>query len=442
MSGSSWRGSMGRRSAAAPSRCSTPMPKSSACTPARAPEDAVSERHCSRLSSKRRARPTGRYCVSKPAGFRRQRSGSTNNADSPLAALLPITPRCRRTASQAACSTKNRCSPSPDRGRPARMPPIRQRCKGTSRRNAPYIQPMTDPPTFAVRPSFLGIAKSDPAAAVCVAGIPYDLGTSNRPGARFGPTATRQASRMLVDGDHPIAGTAPAERDIADIGDFRIVHGDIQGTLTAIEAQAKPLRHLVALGGDHTVTLALLRALASRTGPGQQPLALVHFDAHVDTWPDSFGQRFGHGSPFYHAIEEKLIDPHRAVQVGIRSPMDKDVHTWTREKGVSILFAETVHLMGPQAVAERIREVVGDAPAYLSFDVDALDPAFAPGTGTPEIGGLFTWQAQAILRRLAGLDFRGMDVVEVSPPYDVAEITALAAATFAWEYLALLAPRS
>ena len=295
---------------------------------------------------------------------------------------------------------------------------------------------MTDIPTFAVRPSFLGIAKSDSAAAICVAGIPYDLGTSNRPGARFGPNAIRQASRMLVDGDHPIAGTAPAEQDIADIGDFRIAHGDIQGTLAAIEAQAQQLRHLVALGGDHTITLALLRALKPRTGP----LGLVHFDAHVDTWPDSFGQRFGHGSPFYHAIEEGLIDPHRTVQVGIRSPMDKDVHNWTRAKGVSILFAETVHLMGPQAVAERIREIVADAPAYLSFDVDALDPAFAPGTGTPEIGGLFTWQAQAILRRLAGLHFRGMDVVEVSPPYDVSEITALAAATFAWEYLALLAP--
>ena len=306
------------------------------------------------------------------------------------------------------------------------------------REHPTHMKDMSDIPTFAVRPSFLGIERSDPAAAICVAGIPYDLGTSNRPGARFGPTAIRQASRMLVDGDHPIAGTAPAERDIADVGDFRIVHGDIQGTLTAIEAQSKPLRDLVTLGGDHTITLALLRALASRTGP----LALVHFDAHVDTWPDSFGQRFGHGSPFYHAIEEKLIDPHRAVQVGIRSPMDKDVHTWTREKGVSILFAEAVHLMGPQAVAERIRDVVGEAPAYLSFDVDALDPAFAPGTGTPEIGGLFTWQAQAILRRLAGLDFRGMDVVEVSPPYDVAEITALAAATFAWEYLALLAPHT
>jgi agmatinase len=300
---------------------------------------------------------------------------------------------------------------------------------------------MTDTPTFAIRPSFLGIERSDPAAAICVAGIPYDLGTSNRPGARFGPTAIRLASRMLVDGDHPIAGLAPAAQDIADIGDFRIAHGDIQGTLRAIEAQAGPLAHLVALGGDHTVTLGLLRALAARGGPGRAPLALVHFDAHVDTWPESFGQRFGHGSPFYHAIEEELIDPRHTVQVGIRSPMDRSVHDWTRAQGVTILFAETVHEVGPAAVAERIREVVGDVPAYLSFDVDALDPAFAPGTGTPEIGGLFTWQAQAILRRLSGLSFRGMDVVEVSPPYDVSEITALAAATIAWEYLALLAPR-
>jgi arginase family enzyme len=216
---------------------------------------------------------------------------------------------------------------------------------------------MSDTPTFAVRPSFLGIERSDPAAAICIAGIPYDLGTSNRPGARFGPNAIRMASRMLVDGDHPIAGTAPAAQDIADIGDFRIAHGDIQGTLQAIEAQAKPLRHLVALGGDHTVTLGLLRALAARQGP----LALVHFDAHVDTWPESFSQRFGHGSPFYHAIEERLIDPQRTVQIGIRSPMEKSVHEWTRDKGVTILFAETVHERGPQATAERIREVVGNA---------------------------------------------------------------------------------
>ncbi|MBV9860349.1 MAG: agmatinase [Alphaproteobacteria bacterium] len=297
---------------------------------------------------------------------------------------------------------------------------------------------MTAVPTFATRPSFLGIERVDGDAAICVAGIPYDLGTSNRPGTRFGPSAIRQASRMLVDGDHPVARSAPVTRDIADIGDFRIAHGEIQASLRAIEEQAKPLRHLVALGGDHTITLALLRALAARTGP----LALVHFDAHVDTWPESFGQAYGHGSPFYHAIEEGLIDPRHTVQIGIRSPMEKTVHDWTRDQGVTILFAEEVHEIGPKQTAERIRAVVGSAAAYLSFDVDALDPAFAPGTGTPEIGGLATWQVQSILRRLTGLRFEGMDVVEVSPPYDHAEITALAAATVAWEYIALLAPRA
>ena len=297
---------------------------------------------------------------------------------------------------------------------------------------------MTDIPTFAIPPTFLGVERTDPSAAICIAGIPYDLGTSNRPGARFGPAAIRQASRMLVDGDHPANWGDPAKLDLADIGDFRIAHGDILGSLAKIEAQAAPLKHLVALGGDHTVTLGLLRALAKRRGP----LALVHFDAHVDTWPDSFGLVWGHGSPFYHAIEEGLIDPHRTVQIGIRSPMHKDVHDWTVGKGVTIIFAEEVHEAGPAAAAERIREVIGgDAAAYLTFDVDALDPAFAPGTGTPEVGGLATWQARAILRRLAGLDFVGMDVVEVSPPYDVSEITALAAATIAWDYIALLAPR-
>jgi len=289
-------------------------------------------------------------------------------------------------------------------------------------------------PTYATRPSFLGIERSDPAAPLCVAGIPYDLGTSNRPGARFGPAAIRQASRMLVDGDHPITRSAPATGDVADIGDFRIAHGDVGGSLSLIEAQARPIEHLVALGGDHTVTLALLRALAAKRGP----VGFVHFDAHVDTWPESFGQRFGHGSPFYHAIEEGLVDPRRMVQVGIRSPADSAVIDWTRGKGVTILSAESVHAEGPKATAERIRAVIGQSPAYLSFDVDALDPSCAPGTGTPEIGGLATWQAQAILRRLKGLAFVGMDVVEVAPAYDVAEITALAAATMAWEYLGLI----
>lgn len=297
---------------------------------------------------------------------------------------------------------------------------------------------MTSVPTFAIRPSFLGIERTSADAAICIAGIPFDLGTSNRPGARFGPAAIRQASRMLVDGDHPASWAEIEKLDLADIGDFRLAHGDIQGTLAKVEEQAASIRHLVALGGDHTITLALLRALAGRTGP----VGLVHFDGHVDTWPESFGLVFGHGSPFYHAIEESLIDPRRTIQIGIRSPMHRAIFDWTVGKGVTIVTAEDVHEAGPQVVAERIREVVGTEPAYLSFDVDALDPAFAPGTGTPEIGGLATWQARAILRRLAGLNFAGMDVVEVSPPYDVAEITALAAATMAWDYVALLAPHA
>ncbi|HZU88196.1 MAG TPA: agmatinase [Stellaceae bacterium] len=296
---------------------------------------------------------------------------------------------------------------------------------------------MTTVPTFAALPSFLGLERTDPAAALVVAGVPFDLGTSNRPGARFGPAAIRQASRMLIDGDHPASWVEPARIDIADIGDFRIAHGDIPQTLAQVTEQAETLRHLVALGGDHTITLGLLRALAKRRGP----LALVHFDAHVDTWPESFGLVYGHGSPFYHAIEEGLVDPRHMIQIGIRSPMHRGIYDWTVGQGVTILFAEEVHEDGPAAAARRIREIVGDTPAYLSFDVDALDPAFAPGTGTPEIGGLATWQARAILRRLKGLSFVGMDVVEVSPPYDVAEITALAAATIAWDYIALLAPR-
>jgi agmatinase len=205
-------------------------------------------------------------------------------------------------------------------------------------------------------------------------------------------------------------------------------------SLRLIERQAMERSHLVALGGDHSITLALLRALSRRLGP----VSLIHFDAHVDTWPDSFGQTYGHGSPFFHAVNEKLIDPRRTVQVGIRSPMQRSVYDWTIGKGVTIIPALEVHEQPSATTAKRIREIAGDGLVYLSFDVDALDPAFAPGTGTPEIGGLASWQVQAILRALTGLNFVGMDVVEVSPPYDVAEVTALAAATVVWEYLALV----
>jgi len=296
---------------------------------------------------------------------------------------------------------------------------------------------MTDAPTFATPASFLGVSRHDRAAPVVVAGIPLDIGTTNRTGSRFGPHAIRHASRMLMDGAHPTAWVEPSAWPLADIGDFAISLGDIPKSLALIEQQAAGLNHLIALGGEHGITLALLRALHQKTGP----LALVHFDAHVDTWPESFGQEFGHGSPFWHAIREGLIDPARSVQVGIRSPVQRDVWDWTLEQGMTIISAQDVHEAGPAAIAARVVKIAGGGPAYLTFDVDALDPAFAPGTGTPEIGGLASWQAQAILRRLGAIDFAGMDVVEVAPAYDHSEITALAAASVVWEYLALASVR-
>jgi agmatinase len=295
---------------------------------------------------------------------------------------------------------------------------------------------MTDEaPTISLPSGFLGLGRADPGANICIAGIPFDLATTNRSDARFGPQAIRQASRMLRDGAHPKSFVDPLALALADIGNFRIALGDIPATVTSIERQARDIAHLVALGGDHSITLPLLRALGRRVGP----VGLVHFDAHVDTWPDNFGQVFAHGSVFYHALNEGLVDPHRMVQIGIRSPVGRDVYDWTLAQGVTILPADEVHELGPAAVADRIRTVVGTQPTYLSFDIDVLDPAFAPGTGTPEIGGLASWQAQSIMRRLRGLRFIGMDVVEVAPAYDVAEITALAAATMVWEYLALQA---
>lgn len=294
---------------------------------------------------------------------------------------------------------------------------------------------MASIPTFALPATFLGTPCSDPASRFQIAGIPFDLGVTNRAGARQGPAAIRAASRMLVDGDNPATWRDPAQAGIADIGNFALALGDIPASMALIERQAAACSHLIALGGDHTIALPLLRALRGKVGA---PLALVHFDAHVDTWPDNFGQSIAHGSVFHHAIIEGLVDPRRMVQVGIRSPVAKDVHDWGVNQGITVLTAEDVHLSTPAAVAERIKAVVGAAPAYLSFDIDALDPAFAPGTGTPEVGGLATWQAMGVLKRLGGLDWRGMDVVEVCPAFDVAEITALAAATVAWHYLSIV----
>lgn len=292
---------------------------------------------------------------------------------------------------------------------------------------------MSGAPAFAGLTTFLATANANRSAPVCVAGAPHDLGVSNRPGARFGPQAIRAASRMLIDGAHPTFHVDTARLPLADVGNFEIALGDIGKSYDLIEHQASEFLHLVTLGGDHGVTLPLLRAVAKKRGP----VGLVHFDAHVDTWPETSGQIYGHGSVFYRAINEGLVDPARMIQIGIRSPVEREVVEWTLGKGVTILSAQDVHAMSIVEVARRIHAVVGAQPAYLTFDIDALDPAFAPGTGTPEIGGLATWQAQAILRRLGGIDFIGMDLVEVAPAYDSAEITALAGATLVWEYLCM-----
>ncbi len=293
---------------------------------------------------------------------------------------------------------------------------------------------MSGNPTYAQRPSFLGVANADPTSRVCVAGAPFDIGTTNRPGARFGPGAIRKASGMLVDGQNPLGWYDPSASGLADIGDFPTALGDILASYKLIEQAAAPIRHLITLGGDHGITLALLRALARKTGP----VALIHFDAHVDTWPDSFGQPWGHGSVFWHAIREGLVDPKRMIQIGIRSPVQREVWDWTIDQGVTILPADDANALTPAAIAAQIRRVVGDAPAYLSFDIDALDPAFAPGTGTPEIGGLSSGHARGVIKRLGGINWVGMDLVEVAPVYDQSEITALAGATMVWEYLTLL----
>ena len=298
---------------------------------------------------------------------------------------------------------------------------------------------MPVPVTFAAPHAYLGARPDDRGAAFCIAGVPLDIGTTNRAGTRDGPRAIRAAARMLTDGRHPDSGVDPTALDLSDLGEFEIALGDIPESLRLIEQQAAGLNHLLAFGGEHGVTLPLLRALTKRLGG---PVGLVHIDAHLDTSEDNFGQRFAHGSVFWHAITEGLIAPKRMIQVGIRAPAWPEMYDWTRGQGVTIVPAQEVHESTPAAIAARIREVVGEGPAYLSFDIDGLDPAFAPGTGTPEIGGLASWQAQGILRRLGGIDFRGADVVEVAPAYDVAEITALAAATIGWEYLCLQAARA
>ena len=284
--------------------------------------------------------------------------------------------------------------------------------------------------------SFLKVPRNDTSKPYAIVGIPYDGAVTNRPGARFGPDAIRRSSHMLCDGTHPHFNVSPLG-SLTDLGDMALPN-------TALEPARKVMQHLANaaikqhhvcwLGGDHSVTLSLLRAYREHCG---QPLALVHFDAHCDTWQNHFGEPSGHGTWTYEAIQEGLVIPQATVQIGIRSAGEKAAREYVNTVGGRVFTAR--ELRGRESpeqlqfvlndIRNRIKSA-GNPPVYLTIDIDCLDPAFAPGTGTPEPGGMSTNQVMTILEELYDLPFVGMDCVEVAPIYDHAELTSNAAANF------------
>jgi agmatinase len=302
--------------------------------------------------------------------------------------------------------------------------------------DARQVPRFAGPTTFARLPTLDAVERCD----VAIAGIPFDSGVTYRPGARFGPAAIRHGSRLLR-GYHPALDVEPFFlQQVADAGDIACTPFDIETALSEIQAGAGELLercgHLIALGGDHTVALAMLRAVRERRGP----VAVVHFDAHLDTWGSYFGAAYTHGTPFRRAAEEGLLASDRSVHVGIRGPLfTRDDLPQDSDLGFRQIDTSAVAELGAGEVAVRVRERVGDAPVYVSVDVDVLDPAHAPGTGTPEAGGLTSRELLQVLRGLAGLPLVSADVVEVAPAYDHAEITAIAAAHIVYELLGLFA---
>jgi agmatinase len=298
-------------------------------------------------------------------------------------------------------------------------------------------------PRFAGVRTFMRLPHVTELAGVdaAVYGIPFDTAVTFRPGARFGPEATRSASALLRAFHSGFGIDLCDALSIVDYGDLPVAPGDTEGTYRRVEEALAPVVEAgvfpLALGGDHSITLAELRVIAKRHGP----LALVQLDAHGDTWDEYFDQRYFHGTTFRRAAEEGLIDPSASVQAGMRGPLfqGSDLED-ARELGFHVIPSEELRELGPEAYGELVRERVADRPVFLSFDVDFLDPAFAPGTGTPEVAGFSTAEAIGFLRSLKGVALDGADVVEVSPPYDgPGQVTALAAANIAWELLALRA---
>ncbi|MEV4570892.1 agmatinase [Nonomuraea sp. NPDC049419] len=287
--------------------------------------------------------------------------------------------------------------------------------------------------TFARLPRLDQVERAD----VAVVGVPFDTGVSYRPGARFGPAAVREASRLLRP-YHPGLDVSPfARAQVADAGDIAVNPFDIGAAIETIEDAAGGMdARLVTIGGDHTIALPLLRAAARRHGP----VALVHFDAHLDTWDTYFGAEYTHGTPFRRAVEEGLLDTEALSHVGIRGSLygKKDLED-DRRLGFGIVTAADVLRRGLDEVIDLLRQRIGDRPLYVSVDIDVLDPAHAPGTGTPEAGGLTSRELLEILRGLAGRNLIGADVVEVAPAYDHAEITSIAASHVAYDLVSLMA---
>ncbi len=270
---------------------------------------------------------------------------------------------------------------------------------------------------------------------VAVLGVPYDSAVTNRPGTRFGPRAIRSASVLLAElKAFPFGFDLATSLSIVDYGDVMLDPHHPETVAPAIEAAAVAIlasgARLLTLGGDHFVAWPLMRAHAARHGP----LALIQFDAHGDLWPDDPG-RIDHGVMMGRAIRDGVVDAATSTQIGIRTFHDST-------EGLEVLTAPWVHRYGVDATLEVVRARTGDAPVYVSFDIDALDPAYAPGTGTPVSGGLAAWQALELIRGLGSLNLVGMDIVEVSPPYDHAEITAIAAATLAHDWLCVIARKA
>jgi guanidinopropionase len=291
-------------------------------------------------------------------------------------------------------------------------------------------------PTFMRLPHVTDLGRLD----IALVGVPWDGGTTNRAGARHGPREIRNMSSFIRKVHH-VSRIAPYElARVADVGDAPCNPIDLADSLARIENFFAEIHRAgvvpLTAGGDHLVTLPILRAIARH-----HPLGLVHFDAHSDTNDRYFGDhRYTHGTPFRRAVEEGLIDPRRTIQIGIRGSIyGADDMRFAHESGMRVIYMHDFVRLGMERTIAEAREVIGDAPAYLSFDVDGLDPAFAPGTGTPEIGGFTTREAQELLRGLAGLDLVGGDVVEVAPPFDPSGGTALVGATFLFEILCLLA---